>query len=84
MEKKLYKNPEKKKIAGVCQGVAEYFDLDPTIVRVIWFIVSWAWGAGVAAYILLWIILPDKTEVADVLNKEDIPDDDFYNDDEKE
>ncbi|HBH12334.1 MAG TPA: hypothetical protein DDX29_04315 [Clostridiales bacterium] len=40
MNKKLYKNPDKKKIAGVCQGVAEYFDIDPTLVRVLWFVVS--------------------------------------------
>jgi len=40
MAKKLYKNPSKKKIAGVCQGVAEYFDIDPTIVRILWFVVA--------------------------------------------
>lgn len=78
MNKKLYKNPDNKKIAGVCQGVAEYFDIDPTLVRVLWFVVSWAWGAGVAAYILLWIILPDKSEVADVLHKDEMHDDEEF------
>jgi phage shock protein PspC (stress-responsive transcriptional regulator) len=84
MEKKLYKNPEKAKIAGVCQGIAEYFDIDPTLVRVLWFVIAWAWGAGVGAYILLWILLPDKSEVAEVLNKDDMPGDDFYKDKNKD
>jgi phage shock protein PspC (stress-responsive transcriptional regulator) len=83
MAKKLYKNPSKKKIAGVCQGVAEYFDIDPTIVRILWFVVSWFYGVGVGIYILMWIILPDKSEVADVLEEEDLNKSkvkDFYKD----
>jgi len=72
MSKKLYKNPSKKKIAGVCQGVAEYFDLDPTLVRILWFVVAWFYGVGVGVYILMWIILPDKSEVAEVLDEEDM------------
>jgi len=81
MAKKLYKNPSKKKIAGVCQGVAEYFDLDPTLVRILWFVVAWFYGVGVGVYILMWIILPDKSEVAEVLDEEEIGRDkvrDFY------
>ncbi len=73
MSRTLYKNEEKGKLAGVCQGVAEYFDLDPTLVRVIWFVVSWAWGVGVGVYILLAIILPSKSEVEEELYKEEIP-----------
>ena len=76
MSKKLYKNSENKKLAGVCQGVAEYFDIDPTIVRILWFVVSWFYGIGVAVYILLWILLPEKHQVADVLNKDEMPGDD--------
>lgn len=84
MDKKLYKNSKDKKIAGVCQGVAEYFSIDPTIVRIVWFFASWAWGIGVGIYILLAIVLPEKSEVADVLNKKDMPEEDFYKDDDKE
>ena len=72
MAKKLYKNPSKKKIAGVCQGVAEYFDIDPTLVRILWFVVAWFYGVGVGIYILMWIILPDKSEVAEVLDEDDM------------
>ncbi|PLA04590.1 PspC domain-containing protein [Streptococcus oralis subsp. dentisani] len=46
------------KIAGVCAGVANYFDVDPTIVRVIWGVLAFCYGAGIVAYIILWIIAP--------------------------
>ena len=84
MAKRLYKNQSKKKIAGVCQGVAEYFEIDPTIVRIVWFAVSWFYGVGVGIYILMWIILPDKSEVAEVLDEEEFEKGkirDFYKDD---
>ena len=47
-----------KKIAGVCAGVANYFDIDSTIVRVIWGVLAFGYGAGIVAYIILWIIAP--------------------------
>ena len=51
-----------KKIAGVCAGVAHYFDMDPTIVRVIWGVLAFGYGAGVLAYIILWIIAPEASD----------------------
>ena len=50
------------KIAGVCAGVANYFDIDPTIVRVIWGVLAFCYGAGIVAYIILWIIAPVATD----------------------
>ena len=47
-----------KKIAGVCAGVANYLDMDPTIVRVIWGVLAFCYGVGIVAYIILWIIAP--------------------------
>ena len=47
-----------KKIAGGCAGVANYLDMDPTIVRVIWGVLAFGYGAGIVAYIILWIIAP--------------------------
>ena len=47
-----------KKIAGVCGGVARYFDLDSSLVRAIWLLCSLLWGAGLIAYIVLWIAMP--------------------------
>ena len=58
MKKQLMRSSRDKKIAGVCAGVAHYFDMDPTIVRVIWGVLAFGYGAGVVAYIILWIIAP--------------------------
>ena len=49
-------------IGGVCAGVAHYFDIDPTIVRVIWAVLAFCYGTGVLAYIILWLIAPVSTE----------------------
>ena len=58
MKKQLMRSWRDKKIAGVCAGVAHYFDIDPTIVRVIWGVLALGYGAGIIAYIILWIIAP--------------------------
>ena len=58
MKKQLIRSGRDKKIAGVCAGVAHYFDMDPTIVRVIWGVLAFGYGAGILAYIILWIIAP--------------------------
>ena len=58
MEKQLMRSGRDKKIAGVCAGVANYLDMDPTIVRVIWGVLAFCYGVGIVAYIILWIIAP--------------------------
>ena len=58
MKKQLMRSGRDKKIAGVCAGVAHYFDMDPTIVRVIQGVLAFGYGAGIIAYIILWIIAP--------------------------
>ncbi|EGP67656.1 PspC domain protein [Streptococcus mitis SK1080] len=62
MKKQLMRSGRDKKIAGVCAGVAYYFDIDPTIVRVIWGVLAFGYGAGIVAYIILWIIAPVSTD----------------------
>ena len=47
-------------IAGVCGGIAEYFNIDPTIVRILWVLFTFAGGAGILAYIIAWIIIPER------------------------
>ena len=58
MNKRLMRSGRDQKIAGVCAGVAHYLDMDPTIVRVIWGVLAFGYGAGIVAYIILWIIAP--------------------------
>ncbi len=59
MNKKLYRNTENKMIAGVCSGVAEYLNIDPTIVRLIWALIALS-GAGLLAYLIAALIIPEK------------------------
>ena len=60
MRKKLYLNKKDKKIAGVCAGFADYFDIDVTIVRVLWVTSVLCLGFGILPYIIFWLILPEK------------------------
>lgn len=62
--KKLYRNPDDKKIAGVCSGLATYFDIDPTIIRLIFVILVISGGSGVLAYIILWVVTEEADTVA--------------------
>lgn len=58
-KKKLYKSRIDNKICGVCGGLAEYFDVDSTLVRLAMVIVG-LWGPGIILYIVAAIIMPDK------------------------
>lgn len=63
MKKRLYKIEEGKKLDGVCGGIAEYLDIDPTLVRLAWIVFSCFAFAGVVAYILAAIVMPKKSEL---------------------
>ena len=60
MAKKLYKSITDKKLCGVCGGIAEYFDIDSTIVRLIWAIFTLCGGAGILAYIIAALVMPKQ------------------------
>jgi len=61
MKKKLYRNKQDAKIAGVCSGVADYFEVDVTLVRVIWLVLAIGGvGSGILLYIILALVLPEK------------------------
>ena len=62
-KKRLYRVEEGSKLFGVCGGIAEYFDLDPTIIRVVWAILSVFYGAGIIAYLVCALCMPKKSEV---------------------
>lgn len=63
MKKKLYRVEEGKKICGVCAGLALYFDVDATLVRIIWLILVFCFGTGILLYFLIALIMPTKSEV---------------------
>ena len=63
MKKSLYKIEEGKKLWGVCGGIAEYFDVDPTVIRLLWLILIFCVGTGILAYIIAAIIMPKKSEI---------------------
>ncbi len=58
MNKKLYLSQKDKKIGGVCGGLGEYFDIDPTIIRIVWAIMIFS-GVGLLAYIIAWLVIPN-------------------------
>ena len=58
MSKKLYKSSTNKMLEGVCGGIAEYFGVDPTIVRLAWVVFCALGGSGILAYIIAAIIIP--------------------------
>ncbi len=58
--RRFYRKRNDKMIAGVCSGVADYFDIDPTLVRILWVAITLAGGAGLLAYIICLIIVPEE------------------------
>jgi len=68
MSKRLYKSSKNKMIAGVCGGIAEYFNIDPTIVRLVVGILCCLKGVGIGLYVLACIIIPYSDVEEDVDN----------------
>lgn len=63
MKKRLYKIEEGKKVCGVCGGIAEYFDMDPTLIRLAFLLLLIFAGTGIIAYFIAAIVMPKKSEV---------------------
>lgn len=63
MKKRLYKIEQGKKLDGVCGGIAEYFDIDPTLVRLAWVLFTAFAGGGIIAYIIVAIVMPKKSDI---------------------
>lgn len=62
MSKKLYKSNTNKKICGVCGGVGEFLNIDPTLVRLAWIAFCAFGGSGILAYIIAALIIPENPE----------------------
>lgn len=66
MTERLYRSGRDKMIAGVCGGLAEYFQIDTTLVRLIALIALFAGGVGFLAYLVAWIVIPVNPEHKDI------------------
>lgn len=62
MSRRLYRSRKDRKIAGVCGGLAEYFNVDPTLIRIVWAVLVLGAGTGIIAYLLFWLIVPEAPE----------------------
>ena len=62
MNKRLYKTNRNKMLEGVCGGIAEYFNLDPTFVRLGWILFCALGGSGILAYIIAAVVIPHNPE----------------------
>lgn len=56
--KRLYRSSKDRILGGVCGGVAEYLNVDPVIIRLVWLASALLWGFGIIMYIIAWIIIP--------------------------
>lgn len=62
MKKKLHRPKDDRLIGGVCAGIAKYFNVDPTLIRLIWAFATLFWGTGIILYLLAWIIIPEEKQ----------------------
>lgn len=60
--KRLYRSKSDKMVSGVCGGLAAYFNIDPTIIRIIWAVLVLAYGTGLLAYVIAAIIIPRESD----------------------
>lgn len=61
--KRFYLSEKDKKIAGVCGGIADYFNIDSLLVRVAFLLFLFTFGGGLIAYIVLWLLAPKKSAI---------------------
>jgi phage shock protein C len=56
--KRLYRSQTDRWLLGVCGGIAEYFNLDPLIIRILFIVFALVFGGGILLYLILWLIIP--------------------------
>ena len=60
--RKLYRSRTQRMVAGVCGGLAEYFNVDTTVIRVLFLVITLFGGAGLVVYVVMWILVPDASK----------------------
>jgi phage shock protein C len=68
--KRMYRSENNKILAGICGGLGEYFEIDPTLVRLLFILAAIFGGSGILIYILLWIILPKESTMLETGSEE--------------
>jgi phage shock protein C len=63
-EKKMHRSTTNKMVAGICGGLADYFGLDASLMRIIFVVLALLGGPGILLYIVLWIVLPEGPDTA--------------------
>jgi phage shock protein C len=58
--RKLYRNRSNRQVAGVCGGLAQYFNLDATLIRILFVVLAVLGGSGLLLYVAMWIIVPNE------------------------
>jgi phage shock protein C len=61
--RKLYRSRNQRMLAGVCGGLAEYFNVDTTLIRVLFLVLAVFGGSGLVIYVVMWLIVPDVSKV---------------------
>jgi phage shock protein C len=61
-EFKLYRSRNQRMVAGVCGGLADYFNIDATVIRVLFLVLAVFGGTGLVVYLVMWIIVPDASK----------------------
>ncbi|MAU09272.1 MAG: hypothetical protein CL607_05580 [Anaerolineaceae bacterium] len=83
-QKRLYRSQTNRQVAGVCGGLADYFNVDPTLVRIIFLLLFFGMGNGFILYVVLWMVMPEESDVrvgAKTKRKnDDLYDEDLYED----
>lgn len=70
MNKKLHRSKNDKIFAGVCGGLAEYFEIDATIIRLLFILIVAFGGSGILIYLLLWLVMPKSQDEPAVINEQ--------------
>jgi phage shock protein PspC (stress-responsive transcriptional regulator) len=58
--RRLYRSRTNRKIAGVCGGLGEYFNVDPVFIRIVWVVLILGAGVGLLAYLICWLVIPNQ------------------------
>jgi len=72
--KRLYRSRSKRMLGGVCGGLGEYLKIDPTVMRVIFVILAFFYGASLLIYLIMWVLVPEEPQSeADLVSVKDEP-----------